>query len=99
MAAGKPCVATATSPQKKVVVNGENGILVAPGDVKEFATALLYLLSQPAERARLGKNASEYVAEHHSWQAYAEKLLEIYRYVLADQDTSTQKSAEYGIQA
>jgi glycosyltransferase involved in cell wall biosynthesis len=81
MAAGKPCVATATSPQKKVVVNGENGILVSPGDVNGFAAALLYLLSEPAERERIGKNASEYVANQHSWQAYGEKLLDIYRIV------------------
>ena len=93
MAAGKPCVATATSPQKKVVVNGENGILVPPGDVKEFAKALLYLLSKPAERERLGKNASRYVANQHSWQAYAEKLSAIYRYVLADHDTGMKNPA------
>ncbi len=98
MAAGKPCVATATSPQKKVVVNGENGILVKPGDIKEFATALLELLSNPAERARLGKNASEYVARHHSWQAYAEKLIKIYQYVLADHDTGAQNSSDYANQ-
>jgi glycosyltransferase involved in cell wall biosynthesis len=76
-----------------VVVNRENGILVPPGDVKAFATALLYLLSRPSERERLGNNASEYVANHHSWQAYAEKLSEIYRYVLADHETDMQYSA------
>jgi len=54
MAARLPVVATAVDGNPEAVHAGDNGYLVAPGDVPAMTTALSRLLADPALRARLG---------------------------------------------
>jgi len=78
MAAGKAIVATATGQVAEVIQDGYNGLLVERGDVNGFADAIVKLLNDPAERARLGQNACRQAAERHSWERYIEELENIY---------------------
>jgi glycosyltransferase involved in cell wall biosynthesis len=55
LAAGRPVVATAVDGTPEVVVEGETGLLVSPGDPAGLANALCRLLGDPAGRARLGR--------------------------------------------
>jgi glycosyltransferase involved in cell wall biosynthesis len=54
-AMGRPVVATAVDGTPEVVVEGETGLLVSPGDPAGLANALCRLLGDPAGRARLGR--------------------------------------------
>lgn len=55
MLAGTPVVASRTSGIPEAIDDGENGLLVAPGDAVELAAALQRLLVSPEERRRLGE--------------------------------------------
>jgi len=54
MALGKPVVASRVGGIIDIVRDGENGLLVPPADSDELAAAIKSLLSDPAERERLG---------------------------------------------
>ena len=78
MAAGKAIVATALNHTTVVIRNGQNGLLVEPGDTDAFANAIVQVLSNPSTRERLGRNARQEAIKQHSWQQYTRRLEEIY---------------------
>ncbi len=82
MAAAKAIVATAVNQATEVIRDGHNGLLVEAGDINGFTEAVLTLLNDPAERARLGHNAREQAVKHYSWEQYTKRLEEIYLSVL-----------------
>lgn len=63
MAHGLPVVSTRLAGVSEAVVDGESGLLVAPGDEVGLADALERLLSDRALRSRLGAQARSRVAE------------------------------------
>jgi glycosyltransferase involved in cell wall biosynthesis len=62
-AAGKPTIASDTGGLRDIVVDGETGILVRPGNVAALAAALARLASEPDLRERMGKAARVRAAE------------------------------------
>jgi glycosyltransferase involved in cell wall biosynthesis len=56
MAASKPIVASAVGGVPEALDNGKTGILVPPKDHVKISEAILYLIRQPLEAKRLGKN-------------------------------------------
>ena len=65
MAAGKPVVATRAGGTPEVVVDGETGLLVRPGDVEGLAAALQRLAADPALRRRMGSAGQARAKERH----------------------------------
>jgi starch synthase len=55
MAMEKAVVATDAGGVPEVVVHGETGLLVPPGQPKEMADAVVDIVKDPARAARLGK--------------------------------------------
>jgi colanic acid/amylovoran biosynthesis glycosyltransferase len=78
MAHGRPVVASGVGGLLDLVVNGETGVLVEPGNVAALRAALERLLSDPELRRRMGEAARERAAEHFSWQAVTSKTLAVY---------------------
>lgn len=70
LAAGLPCIATDAGGVRDVLRDGENGVLVPPGDPGSLATALGRLLSDASLRERLGQAAAS-AAGHYDWPAVA----------------------------
>jgi glycosyltransferase involved in cell wall biosynthesis len=68
MAHGRPVVASAVGGLLDLVVDGETGLLVPPGDVAAFRGALERLLGDPGLRNRLGRAAGERAREYLSWE-------------------------------
>jgi glycosyltransferase involved in cell wall biosynthesis len=75
MASGLPVVAF-DLPETKAVAQGA-GILVDPGDVTALAQAVVDLLDDPAERARLGAEGQRRVRERLSWERQREAYLDV----------------------
>jgi glycosyltransferase involved in cell wall biosynthesis len=61
MATGRPVVATTTGGIVDMIVDGENGLLVPPGDDGELAEAMARLLTDSDLRVRLAAGAHERV--------------------------------------
>jgi glycosyltransferase involved in cell wall biosynthesis len=69
MAHGRPVVASAVGGLLDLVVDGETGLLVEPGDVSGLRAALERLLGDEQLRRRLGAAGRERVREGFSWES------------------------------
>ncbi len=82
MACGLPCIGTTVGGIPDFVMDGENGVLVDPGDSGALRDAIWRLHSEE-ERARdLGRNARATVQEGFSMQSVAEAHIETFKDVL-----------------
>ncbi len=79
MGAGLPVVATRVSGSREAIVDGVNGLLVAPGDPEALAGALGELCRHPEARRRLGRAAHRTVVERYSLEAMLRTLEQLYR--------------------
>lgn len=75
-------VATAVGGNSDVILNGENGFLVPPGDSQQMASALSQLIRDSNLRDRIGTNNRRKVEEHFSWTTTVEKIERIYNEAL-----------------
>ena len=71
LAAGTPVLATATGGVAEVVRDGENGLLVAPGDVEGLAEAIRRFFGDAVLRDRLRAAAVASVAEYAPERVFA----------------------------
>jgi starch synthase len=79
MACSTPVVASRVGGIPEVVVDGETGLLVEPGDPAALAAALRRVLDDPARAARMGETGRRRVEAHFSWDRIAERTLEVYQ--------------------
>jgi glycosyltransferase involved in cell wall biosynthesis len=79
MASGTPVVASRIGGLAEVVVDGETGFLVPPGDAAALGDRLARLLSDRRLAARLGAGARDLVLDRFTWRACAERCLAAYR--------------------
>jgi len=84
MACERAVVASNVGGIPDVLRDGENGVLVPPGDVDALASALLELLSDPTRRAQLGRAARTTVASEFTPAKEIERNLEIYQHVMRE---------------
>jgi glycosyltransferase involved in cell wall biosynthesis len=78
MAHGKPVVASAVGGLLDLVVDGETGLLVPPGDRSALRGAIERLLADAALRARLGA-AAHVRARQFDWSRVLPRLLGLYK--------------------
>lgn len=78
MTLGRPVVATAVDGVTDVVRDGQNGLLVPPGDAGALAAALGRVLADAELRARLGANARALVERLSSEAVMVERYGAIY---------------------
>lgn len=83
MAAGVPVVASDVGGLGEVVVDGETGILVPPGDPPALAGALRELVDDAQRRRRLGSNAQTRVVDRFAFERGVRALEAVYRSVRA----------------
>ncbi len=77
MAAGLPVVSTAVGAIPEIVLHGETGIIIEPGDKKALAEALQRLADNPAERGRMGLAGRRRASEHFDMEGNGVKILEL----------------------
>jgi glycosyltransferase involved in cell wall biosynthesis len=77
MAAGRPVITTSTGGIVDLIVDGESGLLVPPGNDRELAAAMGRVLADGGLRAQLGTGALEKVRAFTA-SAVAERLEAVY---------------------
>lgn len=82
MAAGRPLVASDLPSSREVLRDGDNALLVPPGDAAALAAALARLLEEPALARRLAEQAWRDAAAY-SWDARADALRALFDEVAA----------------
>ena len=83
LAAGRAVVATDIPGCREVIVDDENGVLVAPGDPDALARAVIALADDPARRARLGAAGRRLAEARLGVETIAQATLAVYRDALA----------------
>jgi glycosyltransferase involved in cell wall biosynthesis len=82
MAAGKPVVTSAIGGTNELIVDGESGLLVPPGDAAALALALNRVLAQPELRAELGGKARDRARSSFSAATSAAHVTRVYEDLL-----------------
>ena len=82
MAHARPVVAGAVGGLLDLVVDGETGLLVEPGDTAGLRAALERLLGDAELRRRLGAAARERARRHFAWGPVTDATLGVYADVL-----------------
>jgi glycosyltransferase involved in cell wall biosynthesis len=70
-------IVTQTPGQTDYIEEGVTGIYVPPADSKAFKSAILQLLDNPAEAARLGANALEKFKKDFNLDHYVSLIKEV----------------------
>ena len=78
MAHGRPVVATNVGGLRDLVVEGETGLVVPPGDPAALRAALARLLADPDLRRTLGAGGRRRAQERFSWAAVTDATLDVY---------------------
>ncbi len=84
MAAGKPVVASRVGGIPEMVVDGETGFLVTPGDSRELAERILAILADRERAAEFGRAGRRRVEQRFSMRSMMDQTLAIYRAVATD---------------
>ena len=74
MAMARPVVVTRTTGQVDVVVDGQHGLYVPPGDAAGLRSAIAHLLDHPEEARQMGRAGRALIEERHSLDAHVERL-------------------------
>jgi glycosyltransferase involved in cell wall biosynthesis len=86
MACGVPSVVTRVGGNPEAITDGENGFLVPVEDDAIAAERLLTLLRDPEQGARIGESGRKYVQTRFSAEGMIQKLIGVYRDLLAERD-------------
>lgn len=76
LAMGKGIVASRLGQVAEVIIDGENGLLVEPGDASALARAIEKLAQDEALRARLGAAARQTAIERYTWKHNAARVFD-----------------------
>ena len=73
-----PVVASRLGGIPEVVVDGETGVLVAPGNVEALAGALKRLITDPEAARRMGDAGRRFVLSSYTWERSVEAMEAVY---------------------
>lgn len=82
MATGKPVIATHVGGVPEMVVEGETGLLVSPGNAEALGAAILKVLQDPERAAAMGRAGRERVREQFSLDRMVGQVQDLYEDIL-----------------
>ncbi len=83
MACGKPVIASNLPGVRSVVSDGEDGLLVRPGDPSDLVEKTRALLDAPRRRQEMGERGRVKVEERYAWPKIIPRLARVYEEVVA----------------
>ena len=84
MACGVPPIVTDTGGSPELVIDGECGLVVRPGNAVALADAIRRLAERRYEAAEMGRKARERIAKHFNIEQTIARTLSVYESVLAE---------------
>lgn len=84
MAAGVPVVASQVGGLAEVIEHDRTGVFVYPRNPDSIAWGVGHVLSNPDHANWITKNASEKVQKTYSWEAIADRTVDIYKEALGE---------------
>jgi glycosyltransferase involved in cell wall biosynthesis len=75
---GRPVIASNIGSLPELVVDGKTGLLFEPGDSKDLADKIIYLIQNPDVGLELGRNAAEKVKRENDQEIHYEKIMNVY---------------------
>jgi glycosyltransferase involved in cell wall biosynthesis len=82
MAKQIPVIASNVGGIPEVVIHGKTGYLIPPSDLKSYVQQILYLLENPSEIKRLGRNALEFVEAYHDIKKVVKMVESSYKSII-----------------
>jgi glycosyltransferase involved in cell wall biosynthesis len=74
MAMGKPVIVTKIRQRDDFIIDGWNGLYVAPGNVAELHDRIRFLIEHPDEVRRMGENARKTIEERFTLSHFVERM-------------------------
>jgi glycosyltransferase involved in cell wall biosynthesis len=78
MQAGLPVICSDFVIHKRIVDSCNCGITVNPANIQEIAEAIIYLLENPDEAIKMGKNGQKAVIQEYNWATQEKVLISLY---------------------
>ena len=88
MAAGRPVIASRVGGNSDLIDEGENGLLVPPGDPAALAESLIWLLLAPQERERMRAKALAAAQSRPGLEEMARQVIDLYRRLLEEREAA-----------
>ncbi|OES44940.1 glycosyltransferase family 4 protein [Domibacillus iocasae] len=82
MAAGIPVIASNFPLWKSIIEETDSGVCVDPLKPKEIGHAINFLMENPKEAERMGKNGRIAVETKFNWESESQKLIDVYENLL-----------------
>jgi glycosyltransferase involved in cell wall biosynthesis len=82
MSAGIPVIASDFPLWKDIIEKNNCGLCVNPLNPQEIANAVKYLIDNPLDAQKMGKNGKKAVMEKYNWNNEEKKLIELYKGLL-----------------
>lgn len=82
MACGRPVIVSNLPGVRSVVRDGEDGLLVRPGDVTDLVQKMHTLVDDPALRRTMGEKGRAKVEHRYTWEKIIPQLAHVYKQVL-----------------
>jgi glycosyltransferase involved in cell wall biosynthesis len=86
MASARPVVATRVGGVPDIVIDGETGFLVPPGDHSDLAACISAVLENPVRSRQMGRLGREVAGRRFSALPIARQYWNLYREVLSESD-------------
>lgn len=78
LASGKPLIGSNVGGIPMQIRDGWNGFLVEPGNERQLAEKIMYLIENEEERKRMGRNSRRLAEDEFDWSKIAEKYIKAY---------------------
>jgi len=95
MASARPVVSTRLAGIPELVVDGETGVLVSPGDTAALTCALEQLLRDPELRLRFGRAGRARIEQHFRIEDTVAPLLKLFERTSTNSAKSSQRHASH----
>jgi glycosyltransferase involved in cell wall biosynthesis len=82
MSAGIPVIASNFPLWREIISKNDCGLLVNPLDAGAIAKAIDYMVLNPKEAERMGRNGRKAVETHYNWNQEEKNLLNFYEKIL-----------------
>jgi len=74
----KPVIATNVGGLKDIVLEGETGFLIEPGNYKMLAERIIYLLENPSLAKQMGEKGNQKAVKEYNMDTWVDRIIKVY---------------------